>query len=337
MRPLVVISTYVYNSSVEEILNKSIEDLKKTGFDILLVSNSRLTPETINKANYYLYISDAIWFSDSYTDILEYDFWFGVDGVGGFELHHFLPSYQKYGLSVLRNIFTSLDLSKSLNYDSFFFVNGDNYYGDISIDFIKNIPNNCLSGDKKSMFYFNNDYDVSVAIFYSEINFFLENVRNVRCEEDYKDFLINSVGSLSFKDVERFLYENLKSKTEYILKKDGNLIMNDFPDTLFNLVTGVYNTSKVYNGCLTALFNCLNKDGEHIGFSVFSRNLKNEDVNRRIEIYTGNECITIEHYLPPQVWNMSNIYRNIEKIKIYENDVLLLEDNKDVKNYIKFK
>ena len=84
-------------------------------FNILLVSNSRLTPETINKANYYLYISDAIYFSDSYTDILEHDFWFGTDEI---ELHHFLPCYQKYGLSVLRNIFTSLDLAKSLNYDS---------------------------------------------------------------------------------------------------------------------------------------------------------------------------------------------------------------------------
>lgn len=334
MKKLIIVSTYIYNDETEKILKKSLVDLKKTGFDILVVSNSHIKSETLTNSNYYLFLSDAIQFGDDYTDVPVLDFWFGTDS---FEVHHFLPSYQKYGLSVLRNIFTSLDLAKSLKYDSFFFVNGDNYYGDISIEFIKKIPDFCTSNGKKSMYYINNDYDVSVAIFYSDIDYFLKTISNIKCEDDYKHYLLNETKNLSFLDVERFLYHNLKKlQDNYLLIKNGNYLLDDFPDTQFNLVTGIYNTSKVYNGCLTGLFKSI-KNEKEFGFNIFSRNLKNENVKRSIEVYQNDvDYVTIEHTLSSHVW-VINFFDYVKKIKVYENNILILEEDNNTKSYIKHK
>lgn len=333
MKPLIIVSTYIYNKETESILNTCLDDLKKTGYDILIVANSKIKSETLNKCDYYLFISDAIFFGDNYSNIPEIDFWFGCDK---FDVHHFMPSYQRYGLSVLRNLFTSLDLAKSFGYDSFFLFTGDNYFGDKSIEFIKKVPNLCQSQNKKCMIYFN-DYDVSSVPIYSEINYFLEKIKIIKSEDEYKDFLIRHQGNLDFLDVERFLYLNLMMiDDDLVLRMDGHLIMNDFPDTKFNLVTGVYNTSKKYNGCLTGLFRRLDSEHNQVEYWIFSRNLKSENVTRKIEVYFNETDLQVlEYEMEPFIW-FYHAYPEVYKIKVYENDIFLFEEYQ-TKNYITFK
>lgn len=332
MKPIIIVSSYIYNEETEIILNESLDTLLKTGYDILIVSNSTMKPETLAKVNYHLYISDAIMFGDDYTNLREIDFFFKNEN---FVLHHFMLSQQKYGLSVLRNLFTSLDLAKSLNYDSFFLVTGDNRFCDQGIEFLKSAPHLCQSLGKKSMIYFEGIDNVNTVPLYSEIDYFKEIIENVKDEEHYKEYLIKTQRNLDFMDVEKFFHTNLKNvNREFILEKDNTRIMEDFPDTVFNLVTGVYNTSKKYNGCLTGLFKRLDVNGEHIGYSIFTRNLNPKWVTRKIEVYhSESEFSEITHHIEPYFW-LDSFFTNVIKIRVFENNVLLFEEDTNTKNYI---
>lgn len=330
--PLIIVSTYVYNKETEAVLNDCLDSLKKTGFEILVVSNSKLNKETIEKVDNYLYISSAPFFGNDYTNIPEIDFWFGGDF---FSVHHIMPSYQRYGLSLLRNLFSTLDLSKSLGYEYFFYFEGDNFFGENSLQFIKKIPQICRENNKESMFYVNEGWDVSTSCIYSNIDFFLSNFKPIKKEEDYRSFLLETQGNLDFQCVERYLFHNLIGiEEDFILLKEGTSdLFQDFPDTKWNLVTGVYNTSPKYKGCLTSIFKFLGRDGEDLGMCVFSRNLRDKKTERKIEVITKDESHIIHQSLEVYMWTY-NFFDHIEKIRVFEEEVLIFEEPWDGRSYL---
>jgi hypothetical protein len=337
-KTLIIVSSYIYNDETEIILNRSLDTLSETGFDILIVSNSTMKPETLTKSNYHLFISDAISFSEDYTNIREINFWYGYESPESpdwFGVNHFMVSYQSYGLSVLRNLFTSLDLAQSLGYSSFIYVTGDNIFGKNSIDFLKNIPEVCSSQGKKALIYYNGDYEVSTVPIYSEISYFREIIKSIKSEEEYREFLLKTQGSLDFMDVEKYFFHNLKnSDSSFVLRKSEEDIFTDFSDTKFNLVTGVYNTSKKYKGFLTSLFKRVNKRGEHRGYFIFSRNLNPDAESRKIEVYLpSGDVQVIHHGISPNCWRF-DFFDEVEKIRVYEEEIFLYEENNQTRSYI---
>lgn len=331
-KTLILITTYIYNEETEKILNVSIDGLKDTGFDIMVVSNSMLKPETIEKIDYFLFLKEAPFFGQGYTNIPTTNFWFGT---GFFEISHWLPSYQRYGLSVLRNLFFSLDFAKSVGYDSFFYLTGDNEFGPKSLEFIRNLPQRCLLESTKTLFYINrnpNGYcDVSSVPIYSEIENFKKLILNVKTEREYQQFLEETQGNQDFMDVERFFYVNLVSKDPSLFEERNGLtqLFEDFPDTKWNQVTAVYSTDPKYKGFMTGLFSKINSEGQEIGFSVFSRNIRSDTSTREIKVcFHDGSFQMITHSLRTYEW-MVNDFVGVKEISVYEFGILIFTESWD--------
>ena len=104
---------------------------------------------------------------------------------------------QKHGLSVMINLFNALDIAKSLGYTHFQRFETDDLYGEESMKWVSRIPETVLSENKKGLFYLN-DYnipaDASFHYFFCEIDYFLEIMPKISCEEDYEKYLVDIQG-----------------------------------------------------------------------------------------------------------------------------------------------
>jgi hypothetical protein len=327
-KPLILITTYIYNPETEEILNRSLDGLLQLGFDVMVVSNSRLQPETLARINFFIYLKEAPYFGSDYTNIPILRFWFGTDEL---EINHWLPSYQRYGLSVLRNLSHSLALADSMGYKTFLYLTGDNQFGPKSLEFLGNLPQLCSPGPAQALFYFNGDSDVSSVPIFADIKHFKNLIQEIKLEEDYRNYLIQRQGNLDFLDVEKFFHLNLTSQDPdtYMVRDGLTQLFLDFPDTKWNLVTGVYNTDPKYQGCLTALFAVRDLAGQDLGFSIFSRNLRDSQVERTIEItFEDGRTESILHSLGTYYWLKSD-FQNVAKIRVFEHGSFLFEESWD--------
>ena len=327
-KPLILITTYIYNPETEEILNRSLDGLLQLGFDVMVVSNSRLQPETLARINFFLYLKEAPYFGSDYTNIPILRFWFGTDE---WEINHWLPSYQRYGLSVLRNLSHSLALADSMGYKTFLYLTGDNQFGPKSLEFLGNLPQLCPPGPAQALFYLNGDSEVSSVPIFADIKHFKNLIQEIKLEEDYRNYLIQRQGNLDFLDVEKFFHLNLTSRDPdtYMVRDGLTQLFLDFPDTRWNLVTGVYNTDPKYQGCLTALFAVRDLAGQDLGFSIFSRNLRDSQVERTIEItFEDGRTESLLHSLGTYYWLKSD-FQNVAKIRVFEHGSFLFEESWD--------
>lgn len=335
-RPVFLVSTYIYNEETEKILVNSLTQLNQTGIPILIVSNSPLQTKTLDLVDYFIYLEEAPFFGDHYSEIPLVNFWFGNDS---FEVQHWLPSYQRYGLSVLRNLFTGLDVAQSLGFDSFIWMTGDNDFGLQSIEKLKDMRGECSKLGKKALVYLNGPLNVSSVPLFSNIEYFKKIIPCIKKEEDYMNFLMEKQGNLNFMDVERFLGLNLElNADDKILIKDGLTdLFADFQDTKWNLVTAIYTTDPKYSGCVTGPFNFSNAITGDTGKCVFSRNQRNTSVIRHIEVYfEDNTMQKFVHDLGPNFWTY-DYFHDFKKIRVFENGELLFEESGETRNLLTLK
>jgi hypothetical protein len=131
--------------------------------------------------------------------------------------------------------------------------------------------------------------------------------------------------------VEKFFHLNLTSQDPdtYMVRDGLTQLFLDFPDTKWNLVTGVYNTDPKYQGCLTALFAVRDLAGQDLGFSIFSRNLRDSQVERTIEItFEDGRTESILHSLGTYYWLKSD-FQTVAKIRVFEHGSFLFEESWD--------
>lgn len=331
-----LVSVYVYKEETEKILVNCLKQLKQTNIPIMIVSNSPIRTETMNLVDYFIYIKEAPFFGDHYSEIPLMNFWFGNEI---FELEHWIPSYQRYGLSIFRNLFTGLDLAQSLGFDSFIWMTGDNDFGPVSIERLKNMPNECSELNKKALIYINGPSNLSTVPLCSNIEYFKNLFPCIKKEEDYIQLLLEFQGNLNFLDVERFLGLVLELRgDDKILRKNGMTdLFSDFSDAKWNLITAVYTTDPKYSGCVTSPFNLKNsKDGSG-GKCVFSRNQRDTPVVRDIEVYIQDNLIeSFSQELEPGCWKL-NYFPDFKKIRVFENGKFLYEESINKLNVLSIK
>lgn len=360
---IAIVDSFVHKKEIETKLIECLDRLNQDGMPILLVSNSKIRSEMLEKVDYFLYDKRNQLFTDGkFTGVRDVDL-FKANDV--FEAHEIKSGLQKHGLSVLVNIFNSLNYAKSLGYTHFFRFEVDDEFGPISREFIKKVPSLVSNNNKKSLFYFNegefhngvNDSEpenVSFHFMYSEIDFFLNNITKISNESDYEKYLLSTKGNLDFEIAEEFIYNNLKrSEQNLILKKNGSVDMrNDFPDTEWNKIVSESNMSDKFNGCTTLIYkihkfptgvsSILNpwQGDETDQICIMSYNYRDVSIQRRIEVVfrDGNKSEII-HNLPwSGSWSFNTFDRNVEKINVYEDGEFLYEEKTDKsKNYIVFK
>ena len=360
---IAIVDSFVHKKEVELSLIKCLDRLNEDGIPILLVSNSKINSEILEKVDHFFYDKRNQLFTDGkFTGVRDVDL-FKANNI--FEAHEIKSGLQKHGLSVLVNIFNSLNYAKSLGYTHFFRFEVDDEFGEKSREFIKKVPNLVLDNNKKALFYFNegdfhngvnNDEpeNVSFHFMYSEIDFFLNVIPRIDNESDYEKYLLSTKGNLDFEIAEEFIYNNLmKADQNLILRKSGSVDMkNDFPDTEWNKIVSESNMSGKFNGCTTLIFqvhkfppeisSILNPwQGEKTDqICILSYNYRDTPIERKIEVvFRDGNTTSLTHNLPVNnAWSYNTFDRNVEKINVYENGQFIYDDKTDeAKNYIVFR
>lgn len=362
VKPVVIIDSFVHNQSVENKLIECLDRLKEDGFDVILVSNTKIKNQILNKVDHFLYDDRNQLFSDDYTGVRDVDLW---KSTSQFEAHEIKPGLQRHGLSVLINMFNSLEFAKSIGYTHFFRLEVDDDFGPISRAFIKNTKDLVSSLDKKGLFYFNEGAyhnginqeepnNVSFHFMYCEIDLFLNNVWKIKSEDDYKDYLMSTKGNLDFEIAEEFVYNNiLKWDQNIILKRKGLIDLGiDFPDTNWNQIVSESNTSGKFRGCTSLIYQVTKfppgvssisnqSRGEKVNqLAVFTYNYKDREFVRTIDvIFKDGRSENIKHEMWINgSWSYNIFGDDVYKIRVYENNEFLYEEYADKsKNYIVFK
>lgn len=340
-KTILIIDCFLTNESLKNKLIRCIDRFKKRGLDILLISNSNIPDDIIKTVDYYFYNKNNILFNNKYDNLKSVDFWLGNDK---FELHEISKGFQRHGLSVLINIFNSIKLSKSLGYEYFHRIEVDDLYSDKGLDFICDSKSLCLENNKKSMFYFNENNDISFHYFISEIDFFLEKINCLTYEEDYKNFLKNNGFNNDFLTAEEYIFHNLKiNGDDLVLKKSGSHDMdNDFYGTIWNTETSESSLSHVINGTSTLIFKILDKEkNENINFrTILTRNFRNNTKERTIILHKRDKSTSTLFQSVENInsWSFNIVPNDFIKIDVYENNILIDEiENNDIEHYIIFK
>jgi glycosyltransferase involved in cell wall biosynthesis len=333
-KTITILDCFISNEAVLGKLILSLTSLKKHGHTILLVTNKVPPQEVIELVDYLIYNHENKLFKQKYDNIGLVDLWKVYDG---FTIHEITEELQRHGLSVMCNLFNSLDLAKSLGYTHFQKMEIDGIFTDEGYDFMGSVPELINNENKKSLFYFN-DTDTSFHYFYSEIDFFLSNVDRVTDEESYRNYLRNNGFNDDFKPVEVYLYHNLITKnSDLIIKRNGEEEMNtDFPNTMWNTETSQSTLSEYYRGCSTKIY--LIKD--QTNYSVLSFNYNDFPVYRKIIVELDDREEIIHHQLDYNgSWSYNIFDETINKIRVYDSttDELLYEmKNKNIYSYIEF-
>jgi glycosyltransferase involved in cell wall biosynthesis len=334
-KTLTIIDSFVSNLSVLEKLKKTVKNFVNQNHTILLVSNTVPPEDIIKSVDYFLYNHENKLFTESYENLNKVNLWKAYDNI---IINEITEELQKHGLSVLCNLFNSLDLAKSLGFTHFQRIEVDDLYSETGYKFMKKVPQLCEEKNKKSLFYINEGEDVSFHYFYSEIDFFIKNFPRITSEESYKNFLKNSGFGNSFKPVEVYLYQNIKNgDIDNVLIKNGKDEMNsDFDGTVWNTESSQSTLPSYYEGCTTKLYNVKGQETK----VVLSFNYTNIETIRKIIVVFDDSQQTIIHKLSNKGYYYHTFNNPIKEIKVYDsNDDRHLFDveNKNIEDYIEFK
>lgn len=336
-----IIDCFADSKIVENNLLACIKKFKVGGHEVFVVSNTPLDKSIIEETDFFFYDKRNQLFKEKYTGIQGVDFWHRI---GDFTVHNIKTGFQKHGLSVLINLFNSLEFCKRLGYTHFQRIETDDLFGSASMAKISRIPYEVDGQGKKGLFYFNydnNPKDISFHYFYCEIDYFLNSIINIRSESDYQRFLLDLQGNLDFRIVENFIFENLETcgGSSQILKKNGKIEMeSDFPDTIWNTVTSQSNLDSKYRGCVSEIYES-RRGGKTSGYVLYSHSYVDRDIKRTVLLHrTDGSIAEYRHDVPYKgAWAYVYVEPIYDFIEVFEGEEYLYSQSiKDVSNYIEF-
>jgi hypothetical protein len=337
MKTLTIIDCFITNGEIENDLKNIIDQFKSINSDILLVSSNKVNENIQSKIDFFLYDSrNQLFQKEDYEYFQPWNFW---TDCGDFIHYSFYYSKQLHGLSFLVNMFNAINYAKSLGYTHFQKVLYDLKFTQIGLDFIKTVPEICQNHNKKALFYENkneNIIDFKFEYFFSEIDFFLSNVPQVKNETDYRKNIFLEFGSLKFLIAEKYVHHFLSKKRLEFFVKNAEEFDIDLGNMLGGSRTSVLNYDKKYNGCLTRVTKTSKNE-----LVIFSHNLSENVKNRIIKVIKkDNNYFHIAHdNLEKNYWIYNSVPNDIQKIEVFESDIFLYEEFNDsnIKNYIQFK
>lgn len=335
-KTITIIDSYIHTESVKNKLINTLETFNMIENDILLISNTIVDSQILNKVKYFIYDSRNQLFEETYVNSNEtLDLWCILNDTGTVAHNIVKKNIQKHGLSVLINLFNALKFVKNQGYTHFQRIEVDDIYGERSLSWIKNIPTECFNQNKTGIFY-KNDRDLSFHYFFCEIDYFLTNVKNISCEQDYIDYLNLFYGDKIFKNVETFIYDNLtKNLDERLILKTNYDMLNDFPDVVWNTETSLSYFDKKYKGCLTQIYYIGNKNDQN--YKLLTYSYVDGQITRNIKVELNNgDFLEFNHLIYGKFcWSISDLPKNIKSISVFENNIFLYtEYTSDCLSYI---
>jgi len=325
MKVITIIDAFISDNNQKKLLNDFLLKVNKVD-PILLITNSILDETVTNKVDYLIYDKNNNLFKNTY-DNYEYFLLWGI--VDRFKLTTLRPHTQKHGLSVLINLFRSIKFAKELGYTHFRRIEYDMFLGEKTIQDFTNTPKECYN--RKAKFFIDEKEKMnSFQYFFSEIDFFLSNFPEIKNEDDYVNLLKKEFNNLDFITVEKLMYHFIKKlNTNEVIIKDN--LAKELSDSAWNQSSSNSHLLEQMKDCSTELY----KQGEKN--LIFTLNKQNKPLQRKVIIYYHNYNSDIFEYSVEKEgeWFLNDIKKNIAKIEIYDNNILVLEQQvTEIRNYI---
>lgn len=337
-----IIDSFVSNENIEKNLKDFLDKFKgKNDSDILIISNKILKDDVIGRVQYYVYDCNNRLFEKEYTNLGLLNLFHRYET---FEINDVDPEMQRHGLSVMVNLFNSLSIAKSLGYTHFQRLEIDDKFSEKGLEFIKQVPVLCLENEKKGLFYFNEGEkkDVSFHYFFCEIDYFTKIVKNIKTEDDYRNYIYNLKSNYDFINVEEFLFRNIEENDadKLIIKRPGEAQKIDFEGTIWNTVTSESNKPTKYEGCTSKIYKTNNNQFE---FAILTYNYSDKSKNRLIKcFYEDGSSSEIMHFNPSKsTWSFDFVKNGLTHIEVYEAEYvprfLYRENKEEINSTLTFK
>jgi len=346
MKKITIIDCFITNKDSEDILLKTLDTFKDE--DILLVTNKSVSHDIQSKINFLLYDSRNQLFEKTDYDYTKHNWNFWKD-CGGFISYNFYLAKQPHGLSVIVNLLNALNLSKSLGYTHFQYIQYDTEYNEKSLNWMSEVSSICENLNKKGLVYYNVDRledlelntdianDMNFGFIFCDIEYFLSKIPKINNEEEYRNLIVDEFGYLRFIVVEKYIFHFFRKNgdNELIIKTQIDYKV-DFSGNNEALKTSSNNFPKEYKGCPTRITKIKNSDG----LTVFSHNYTNDSILRKVRIFKNDNYYDIYSDLEKDHWSYFSIENDIDKIEVYDgnnDEYLYTEINDDkVVNYLDF-
>ena len=182
MKNIVIISSYANTEEKLDILKNYILQIKKSKYDILLISRLPVPPNIIELVNYCFYDKENFLLPIEKSPVT----WFADD-----KEYINLYSY-RHGYILTKNISIGLNFAKSLGYTNFIFSDYDTVITDEGVHMFKSIYD-ILQNTNKKIFVFKlnnqlyNKYNIiyRTIFFAGNIDFYLNNIRVVKSYDEW--------------------------------------------------------------------------------------------------------------------------------------------------------
>lgn len=207
MKNIIIIDTFISNERQNNLLLDCIDSVKKTGYDIMVVSHSVISEEIQKKVNYFLYDNDNTFLPSEITPF----FWVNILNN---QFRIFNPGH---ALPICRNITNSLMFAKSLGYEFFYFMEYDIIFNDSDLQILTELRDNMYL-DNKSMvlfepsdFYECGSHVYETLLFGGNVEYFLSKFKPPINLDEWLDFKMGHTLELSF-------YEKLsKNSNDFLI------------------------------------------------------------------------------------------------------------------------
>lgn len=198
---VIIINAHINNEAKEQILIECINQLKKTGIDIMVSSHTRLSTKVLDLIDYYVFDKDNPMIN-THTD---YYFWKNHD----IEIKTKTP-LSAHSYTALKNVKNAVYLSKSVGKKYFYHIEYDCIISDNDIETLKNFPNQ----NKGYLGYLDiynlspGNKGVSMLFYYSEVDSFLKITNIPDTVEGYTEYIGENVGGVAS---EMYLYHKFEN------------------------------------------------------------------------------------------------------------------------------
>jgi hypothetical protein len=300
MKNIIIIDTFPSSPIQENILRDCIENIKSIGFDIMLVSHHVISDDIQKNVDIMLYDKDNTFLPSQMTP-----HWWIDSGSFNITIHN-----SGHSLPISRNIFNSLSLAKSSNYDFFYFMEFDNLFVNSDILKLIELKNQMENENKKAIFFRPENFRECGSYVYETLIFggkpkeFLELFTPPNTLEKWIGLNMGYTLELSF-------YEQMsKYENEFlIIPQHSSEYFNDSKVNVFRY--GLFHTELLYN------INLPENPVIFIGNYIYEQN-----TIKHVKMYIDNVLI-LEDNIHTQEWKLHELSSENKHvlIEVYQNDI----------------
>jgi hypothetical protein len=197
---VIIINSHIDNKAKEDILINCINQLKKTGIDIMISSHTRISSKVLDLVDYYVFDKDNPMITNA-TDLYN---WRNDNIV--FKTKTPLSSHS---YTALKNVKNAVYFSKSLGKKYFYHIEYDCIISDTDVNTLINLPkeNKGYLG-YLDVYNLSPSYEgISMLFYYSEVDSFLNITQIPNSVEEYTEYANKHIGGIAS---EMYLYNRFQ-------------------------------------------------------------------------------------------------------------------------------